>query len=241
MKTNAIYTTFQGEVNPFGMGQPCLFLRLQGCHIRCYKTTLNQLCDTIEALKKPMEHELIGDIVAKAHKMASEHQLRVITLTGGDPLWNKEEEVTELLRDLTTLNYNVCVETSGTISWLPYHAISKNLYWVLDYKLNSCGVKDAKKLFMDKAHLDVLSPKDFIKFVVYDELDMVEAIEAIHYLKYKTTAKLAVGAYWGGSLGTLEIFNRLKEEKLLGHTVINMQTHKLVVNPDFTSVIPEKI
>ena len=37
MKLNNIYTTFQGEVNAFGIGMPVIFIRLQGCHLRCYK------------------------------------------------------------------------------------------------------------------------------------------------------------------------------------------------------------
>lgn len=242
MKLNTIYTTFQGEVNRFGIGSPSIFVRLQGCHLRCYKKSLGELCDTPEALRKPTEKDEFDRIFAQIEKTAQETGIKIITLTGGDPLWNEEADLVEFFTKLTDAGYYISVETSGTISWLPYTQISSNISWVLDYKLPSTGVKaNICSKYFDSLHLRMLNKKDFIKFVVYDEADMEQTIKVVRVISETTNAKLAVGAYWGGKLSALDIFNRLKDEKLLDKTVMNFQVHKLIIDPNFKATIPVEI
>ena len=241
MKLNSLYTTFQGEANPFGIGHPAIFLRLQGCHLRCYKRTMGILCDTPEGLVKPKEHDEVMEIVNKTITLSKKTGVKVVTLTGGDPLWNSEEDLWKLFYELTIAGLSVCVETSGTISWLPYSNKFSSLYWVLDYKLASAGVKNADALFLDADHLNDLSADDYIKFVVADEFDMVECITAIKRIQDKTSAKICVGAFWGGKLSTFEIFERLKSENLLARTIINAQLHKLVIAPNTNVKIPKEV
>ena len=241
MKVNSIYSTFQGECNPFGIGQPVIFLRLQGCHLRCYKKTLGVLCDTPEALKKPLAVTELNSIFATVLEISKETGIKIITLTGGDPLWNTQEELQKLFVGLVERGFKVSIETSGTISWLPYSSISKDIFWVLDYKLQSSGVKNSNVLFKDPDHLQNLTEQDYIKFVIYDEADMIETISVVKGLHSKTLAILSVGAYWGGKLSTFEIFERLKTEGLLGNVTINMQTHKMAVSSNFTKKIPNDI
>tara|TARA_Y100000034_G_scaffold29728_1_gene36131 strand:+ start:11767 stop:12492 length:726 start_codon:yes stop_codon:yes gene_type:complete len=239
MKLNNIYTTFQGEVNAFGIGMPVIFIRLQGCHLRCYKRTLGSLCDTPEALSKPLTKTKINDIFVEVERVRAETGIQYITLTGGDPLWNNKTELIELFHGLTQRNFAVSVETSGTISWLPYNNIHPDIYWVLDYKLKSSGVKNADKLFLDKKHLDSLGRDDIIKFVVYDDSDFNEFLQVVDDLMTSTDAKISVGAYWGGKLSTFELFNKLKENSLLGCVTINMQTHKMAVSSNYNTKIPK--
>lgn len=241
MLVNSIYSTFQGEVNPFGIGHPAIFLRLQGCHLRCYKRTLGVLCDTPESLEKPIAEEKINSIFAKVIELSEETGIKVVTLTGGDPLWNKTEHLRELFSGLVERGFSVCVETSGTISWLPYSGISSDIYWILDYKLKSAGVKKADKLFKDPEHLQDLSDKDFIKFVIYDEADLDEAVNVVNDLRDKTLANFAFGVYWGGKLTTFQVFERLKDEKLLADVVINVQAHKMAIASNFQVQIPKNV
>lgn len=241
MKVNTIYCTFQGEVNPFGIGFPVIFLRLQGCHLRCYKKTLGILCDTPEGLEKPIAHTKISDIFAEIEKVSEKYGIKVVTLTGGDPLWNKEEELIELFSGLVDRGFSICVETSGTISWLPYSVISNNIYWVLDYKLKSTGVKNSSELFSDPEHLQDLSEKDFIKFVIYDDTDLDEAIEVVKNLKDKTLATFAFGSFWGGKLTTFDIFNKLKNMNMLSYVTMNIQAHKMAVSSNYNVEIPKEI
>lgn len=240
MLKNAIYATFQGEVNHKGIGHPSIFLRLQGCHLRCYKKTLGTLCDTPEALKKPINKHTVSEIVAEVRELSSNTGIKLVTLTGGDPLWNNSDDVRNLLEILTDCGFEVSIETSGTLSWLPYMDI-KGVFFVLDYKLKSAGVKKAGELFMDKRHLDALRSEDFIKMVVYDTDDLEEAEGLINSLATTTKATLSLGAYWGGKLTTFEIFDYLKTKNLLGKATINMQTHKMALSSNYNTKIPEHV
>lgn len=242
MLVNSIYATFQGEVNKFGIGHPVIFLRLQGCPIRCYKRTIGILCDTPEALKKPTEKTEVSGILDAVKTLSKETGIKIVTLTGGDPLWNNESELIELFKGLTNLGLSVSVETSGTISWLPYCNIDNNkIFFVLDYKLKSAGIKDGVTLFDSDEHLTCLTNNDYIKFVIYDDEDLKEAVKVIGTLKHKTKAVLSVGAYWGGKISTLDIFKEFLNVNLAGNITINAQLHKLVVNPNMSSKIPLNI
>lgn len=242
MVLNAVYCTFQGEVNPWGIGAPVIFIRLSGCHLRCYDKTLGTLCDTPEALSRKGQKETTPyEICQQAVELSESTGIKLVTLTGGDPLWNKEEELKELFSLLTTYGFFVCVETSGTISWLPYVTISESIFFILDYKLKSTGVKFAGALFEDETHLKSLTNQDYIKFVVYDTEDLEQAIPLIEYLFKNTQAVIAVGSFWGGKLPTFQLYNACRTKGLLGKIVLNMQTHKMAVSSDYTVKIPEKI
>lgn len=241
MKLNTIYSTFNGEVNFKGIGSNCIFLRLQGCHLRCYKKTLGILCDTPEGLKKSTERDEISLIFAGVEKVSKDTGLKLITLTGGDPLWNKESELIELLTLLSDNGYIVNVETSGTLSWLPYIHI-KNVHWIIDYKGKSTGVQKTKNLLLDANFIRSLGEKDFIKFVIYDLEDFNDFLDYMtFYEKSGGKTNVSVGAFWGGKLDTLEIFNLLKENKQLAKVSVNMQTHKMAVSSDYNKSIPLEI
>lgn len=241
MHVNSIYSTFQGEVNRFGIGSPAIFLRLQGCHLRCYKRTMGILCDTPEALEKPKEEDDINGIIEKCVEERKRTGIKVITLTGGDPLWNDKGELMKLLAGLVDKAFYVNIETSGTIDWLPYTDISYKITLILDYKLKSAGIKNAGDLFLKNSLLKSLHTEDFIKFVIYNLDDVEECIKVVDELAGKTKATLAVGAYWGGKLSTFDIFKIFEERKMLDRVVINMQAHKMAVSSNFNTSIPEKI
>lgn len=240
MKLNNIYVTFNGEVNKDGIGSPCIFLRLQGCHLRCYLKTIGVLCDTPEGLKKPDEGDNIFDIFAEVEQVSKNTGLKLVTLTGGDPLWNKEQEVRELLNLLSVNGFTVNVETSGTISWLPYRHI-KNVHWIIDYKGKSAGVKQ-QNLSLDFNHFKSLDKNDFIKFVIYDREDFEECKTAVGLLKgLGVSTNIAVGTYWGGKIEPLELFNLLKENNMLPYVTMNFQVHKMAVSSNYKTEIPTDI
>lgn len=240
MKLNNIYTTFNGEVNTKGIGSPCIFLRLQGCPIRCYAKTMGILCDTPEALKKSKDKDTPKSIIHKLNQERERTGLSFITLTGGDPLWNDENDLHELFTLFKDNGYHVSVETSGTISWLPYRKYT-NVDWVIDYKGASTGIDSKLNLLLNSEHLNSLSDRDFIKFVVANNVN--DYNEVVNFVKSTDTkAKIAVGTFWGSNtISTLSLFKLLKHDKLLSRVTINMQTHKLVVRPDYNATIPTDI
>lgn len=228
ISVNAIYATYQGEVNVRGIGAPVIFLRLQGCHIRCYKRTLGTLCDTPEALQKDESKGMpISMIIEELIKLRRETGINFICLSGGDPLWRDPALLKKLFSALTTIGFHISIETSGTIPIAPFFEEdfynSDAITWVLDYKTKSAGIKNP--FIIGDIHF--LSEKDFIKFVLYDDADYKEFLDKVLYLKKMTKAKIAVGPYWGGKLTFSTIFDYLRRDGLLPHVTMNTQLHKM--------------
>lgn len=225
MIINTIYASYQGETNAFGIGTPVIFIRTGGCHLRCYLKTLGSLCDTPEALERGSGENMSTDeIIEKVESISqSLGGIKLICLTGGDPLWRASHEIHDLLTGLTDKKYKISVETSGTIDPTSYMYLD-DVSWVLDYKLKSAGVKQ-KFVF---SCLPNLVEEDIIKFVVHDLEDYNEFLEVIMPLLNTTKAKIAIGLFWGSSkISYSELINLLSTDKLLGRVLINMQVHKM--------------
>jgi organic radical activating enzyme len=225
---NEIYVAFQGEVNIAGIGAPAIFLRTQGCHLRCYKRTMGILCDTPHALEKGKPNWKIDDLVSNlVHRRDKQNQPNLICLTGGDPLWGSTEVLISLLVKLSEEGFVVSIETSGTISPKDYLVEDiRNVHWVFDYKLTSAGIQKSKIIGIFE-WLPDLRETDFVKFVVQNEEDYEEMCIFVRANYGKTFARFAVGAYWGGDLTPYSLFNRLQQDSLLKKVVLNFQTHKL--------------
>lgn len=235
-QVNTIYPAYQGEVNAKGIGEPVIFLRLQGCHLRCYETTFGKLCDTPEGLlktggKEMSEVEILSELLKIRSKMGG---TSYICLSGGDPLWRDPKDLFSLLHLLYKNNFEVSIETSGTISVRKFLELP-NVTLVLDYKLKSAGIK--QKFIIDE--INCLHSKDYIKFVVYDNSDYEEFKTVLPQLQ-PTKAKIGVGVYWGGKIGTAELFYKLLHDQLLGKVSINCQLHKMVTYCDLNKDVLEQ-
>src|ERR1039458_9421301 len=95
---NEIFYSIQGE-STFA-GQPCVFVRLTGCDLRC------TYCDTEYAFYEGKRRTL-GEIVAEVEKYPS----RLVEATGGEPLLQKR--VHTLMSRLCDNGCTVLIETSG--------------------------------------------------------------------------------------------------------------------------------
>src|SRR5690606_12087197 len=116
-----IFHSLQGETTR--AGRPCVFVRFTGCDLRC------SWCDTAYAFSggKRMTLEAILEAVAA-------HPARYVTLTGGEPLLQRE--LPTLARALLDRGYEVAVETHGQIAWdgLPAEVIK-----IVDVKAPGSG------------------------------------------------------------------------------------------------------
>ena len=196
MKINAIYTTFMGEQNPFGIGAPVHFLRTQGCHLRCYLPTLGVLCDTPEGLTREGGTEMSAPQIITVLDRLRENSggVSLVCLSGGDPLWRSEDSLNELFGALFANGFKVVVETSGTLSMRAYRQWS-NVDWVLDFKTLSAGVKKADNMLND---VPVLTNRDIVKFVLHDEADYHDFVNKLDRLvALNSVAKIVVGVFWG--------------------------------------------
>jgi organic radical activating enzyme len=190
------------------------------------------LCDTPEALEKGTSNSLeVTEIVNRLKDVKKYTGINLICLSGGDPLWQNKESLHDLFQQLEANKFNVSVETSGVISIKPYSKY-KNVFWVVDYKLLSAGVKT-------DFHKDNYATPEgtIIKFVVYDEADLAEAIHIYRLGVFSLNTKFTFGLYWGTTKITYsELTGRLVRENMLGLVGVNFQVHKMAEFYDQNSV-----
>jgi len=163
---NEIFHSIQGETSRAGL--PTSFIRLTGCPLRC------QYCDTAYAFHEGKKMSL-GEIM----QAVSGHQSQYVTVTGGEPL--AQDSCNDLLCLLCDNNYDVSLETSGTIT---VANVDHRVIKILDLKTPGSGEAD-NNLF---ENLHYLNSHDQIKFVICDKQDYAWSKQIIqeHRLTEKT-------------------------------------------------------
>jgi 7-carboxy-7-deazaguanine synthase len=157
LRVSEIFFSLQGETSRVGL--PTVFVRLTGCPLRC------GYCDTEYAFQGG-ERISIADILAKVASYAA----RYVTVTGGEPLAQKECRT--LLRLLCDADYSVSLETSGA---LDVSAVDPRVSKILDIKTPGSGEVERNHW----SNLDCLTPHDEVKFVLCDETDYLWAVEVM--------------------------------------------------------------
>lgn len=135
-----IFKTIQGE-GPYA-GTPAVFIRLGGCNLKC------SFCDTeFDDFKNIHIDSIINEI-----KQLTANTIKLIVITGGEPL---RQDIKELCELLIKANLKVQIETNGTI----FRDLHKDVMIICSPKnYNSIGYK----------HLDPLMLKrsDYFKFII---------------------------------------------------------------------------
>ncbi len=149
LKITEIFHSLQGEGDAVGF--PTVFVRLTGCPLRC------QYCDTAYAFTGGQWWTL-EDILARVAELAARH----VCVTGGEPL--AQRNCLPLLARLCDAGYEVSLETSGA---LPVAEVDARVRRVVDVKTPASG--EAGRNLLDQ--LEVLNPRDQIKFVICDRGD----------------------------------------------------------------------
>jgi 7-carboxy-7-deazaguanine synthase len=150
-----IYASIQGE-SSFA-GQPCTFVRLTACDLRC------AWCDTVYAFTEGLKQSL-DDILAEVRRLG----LPLVELTGGEPLLQKQ--AIPLMQRLLDEGYTVLLETGGHVS---IAEVPPGVHRIVDVKCPGSGESGR----MHWANLDVLTPRDEVKFVIADRDDFEYARE----------------------------------------------------------------
>jgi 7-carboxy-7-deazaguanine synthase len=141
---NEIFYSIQGE-STFA-GQPCVFVRLTGCDLRC------TYCDTEYAFyegKRRTVQSIIDEVAT--------HPCRLVEVTGGEPLLQKRVHL--LMSRLCDLGYTVLIETSGAHDIAP---IDPRVHRIMDLKCPTSGESDRNRM----ENLPLLGPRDEVKFVI---------------------------------------------------------------------------
>ncbi|MBV9464307.1 MAG: radical SAM protein [Verrucomicrobiae bacterium] len=219
LKINEIYLSVQGE-SSFS-GQPCVFVRLTGCDLRCsycdtpyaffegQRATLEEIAERVESFRTPL-----------------------VELTGGEPLLQPGAPALAAL--LCDRGHTVLIETSGA------HDISKldrRVIRILDVKTPSSG-ESARNRWENLADL---RESDELKFVIGSREDFDWARERIreHSLERKVRTILfspvfPTPASPGQTAGHAGIDPKLLVEWILAERLpvrFQLQIHKFVWPP----------
>ena len=158
MRVTEIFHSIQGESSH--AGRPCVFVRLAGCNLRC------RWCDS-EYTFTGGEKMSLDDVVARVRS----YGCNLVEITGGEPL--AQADAFELIAKLCDENYEVLIETSGSIDIAP---VDRRAKIILDVKCPGSG-EAAKNRW---ENLDALRPHDEVKFVIAgrDDYDFARRIVA---------------------------------------------------------------
>ena len=168
LKVNEIYYSIQGESTH--AGRPCIFIRLTYCNLRC------TYCDTEYAFYDGEDIE-IPEIMAKIKRW----NCNLVEVTGGEPLF--QDECIDLLNELTNQNYEVLLETGGSLS---ISDVPIEIVRIVDFKCPSSGM-EKKNLW---SIVNDLQPHDEVKFVIGDREDFDWAKEMLN--KYSLNEKCSI-------------------------------------------------
>jgi 7-carboxy-7-deazaguanine synthase len=157
LRITEVFYSLQGETQRVGL--PTVFVRLTGCPLRC------TYCDTAYAFSGG-ETVSIDSIL----KQVTSYQPRYVTVTGGEPLAQKNCIV--LLRALCDAGCEVSLETGGAMD---ISEVDARVMRVVDIKTPGSGEVSKNRW----ENLALLNAHDEIKFVLCDESDYLWARDII--------------------------------------------------------------
>ena len=206
-KINEIYYSVQGESTH--AGRPCIFIRLTYCNLRC------TYCDTEYAFYDGEDMEIV-DIMKKIQQW----DCNLVEVTGGEPLF--QEECIDLLKKLVSSNYEVMLETGGSLS---ISDVPNEVIKIVDFKCPSSAM-EKKNLW---SIVDNLQPHDEVKFVIGNREDFDWAKEKItKYFLDKICTLLFSPTF--GEIDPQQIVEWILAENL--PVRMQMQMHKMIWSPD---------
>lgn len=213
-------------------GQLAHFIRFAGCNLEC------AYCDTKWANEPGADYEIYNE--EELYRLIKEAGVKNITLTGGEPLLQKDiKKLLKLLRKDEEIR--VEIETNGSIniqafmpengtdcgSVLKHPNYQDNVSFTLDYKLPVSGMEQR----MCVSNYRNVRAFDTVKFVVGSRADLIRSKEIID--EYKLVEK-GCGIYLSPCFGIIEPEEMVifLIEQNMNDVNIQLQLHKFIWNPD---------
>lgn len=212
LKINEIYHSIQGESTY--AGRPCIFVRLTGCNLRC------TYCDSEYAFYDGKEMS-VQEVIDQIKK----YDCKLVEITGGEPLV-QIDGCLQLTKKLCDLNYEVMIETGGSVS---IKEIDPQVKIIMDLKCPSSGMMD-KNLY---ENINYLKETDEVKFVTGTKEDYDWSKEIVN--KYKLSSKcIVLFACVFNKLEPLSLVNWILEDRL--DVRFQLQMHKYIWHPESKGV-----
>ena len=169
LKISEIFYSIQGE-SSFA-GQPCVFIRLSGCNLRC------AWCDTTYAYPQGTEKS-IPEILEQIEK----YPCQLVEVTGGEPMF-QGDATCMLMSELLRKNKQVLLETNGS---LILDKVPQGVHRIIDLKPPRSHVRHDEDLWMH--YSTSWRDTDEIKCVVADRddfdwcLEKLQKYQALHHI-----------------------------------------------------------
>ena len=211
MRVTEIFHSIQGE-STFA-GQPCVFVRLTGCPLRC------TWCDTEYAF-----HGGSGQSIEQILAKVDSYGCRLVEVTGGEPL--AQPESLTLITRLCERGFDVLIETSGAIDTA---AVDARAHVILDVKCPGSGMSDR----MHWPNLDRVTGKDEVKFVLTDRSDYDWACHVLAQYELASRCPVLMSPVFG-SLDVRQLAEWILADRL--RVRLQLQLHKLIWTPDMRGV-----
>lgn len=207
LKINEIYYSVQGESTH--AGRPCIFIRLTYCNLRC------SYCDTEYAFYDGKDME-IAHIISEIKRW----DCNLVEVTGGEPLF--QDECIDLLNELVNSNYEVMLETGGSLS---ISDVPKKVVKIVDFKCPSSGMVK-KNLW---SIVDDLQAHDEVKFVIGNREDFDWAKDRITEYSLDKICTLLFSPTFG-EIDPQQIVEWILAENL--PVRMQLQMHKMIWSPE---------
>ena len=207
LKINEIYFSVQGESSYSGL--PCIFIRLTYCNLRC------TYCDSEYSFydgKKMKIDEILKEI--------KKYSCNLVEVTGGEPLLQKN--CINLLNELIKNNYDVLLETSGSLS---ISDVPNKVINIIDFKCPSSKM-DSKNMW---DNINYLKKNDEIKFVIGDRIDYEWTKQKIEEFKLNQICDILISPVYG-EIEPKEIVKWILEDNL--KVRFQIQMHKEIWSAD---------
>jgi 7-carboxy-7-deazaguanine synthase len=211
MRVTEIFHSIQGESTY--AGQPCVFVRLTGCPLRC------TWCDTAYAFYGGTELAL-EDIVAKVES----YGCRLVEITGGEPL--AQSEALPLISRFCDQGFEVLIETSGAIDTA---AVDPRAHVILDVKCPASGMADR----MHWPNVGRVTRKDEVKFVLADRSDYEWARQVLTEHQVANRCAVLMSPVFG-VLDPRQLAEWVLADRL--PVRVQLQLHKFIWAPDMRGV-----
>ena len=204
LRINEIFYSIQGEGSR--AGEPCIFIRLTGCGLRC------TYCDTEYAFYEGEDRSL-ESVLNEVRAFGC----NLIELTGGEPL--EQEAVYPIMKALCDEGYEVMIETGGHID---ISRVDPRVKRIVDLKTPSSGMQN-KNVYKN---IEYLKPSDEIKFVIGSREDYLWSKEQTELFDLSNKVETILMSPVNGKLSSKDLAEWILEDKL--PVRFQVQLHKII-------------